>query len=56
MAKHKKVFVNKPMLDALRRLMIRQDDCPLCDAPLDEHSSFTFTEGGKLVSCSNTEG
>lgn len=55
MAKHKKVIVNRPMLDALRKLMIRSDECPICKEDLDMHSSFTFTEDGKLIGCSSEE-
>lgn len=56
MAKEKRVYVNKPMLDALRRLMLRGDVCPLCDRDLSEHSWFQFSENGKLRDCSNWEG
>lgn len=54
MAKHKKVIVNRPMLEALRKLMIRSDNCPICKEDLDMHSSFTFNEKGELVDCSNS--
>lgn len=56
MARQQRVYVNKPMLDALRRMMIRQDECPKCAEPLDIHSWFQFTEAGKLVACSNEGG
>lgn len=56
MAREKRVYVNRPMLEALRRLMLRSDRCPLCERPLDEHAWFQFTEQGRLKDCSNFEG
>lgn len=53
MAKQKRVYVNIPMLEALKKMLIRQDNCPRCEQPLDMHAWFQFTEAGQLVACSN---
>lgn len=56
MAKQKRVYINKPMLDALRKLMLRADQCPKCNRDWEEHSWLQFTQSGTLAGCSNEEG
>jgi hypothetical protein len=52
MAKQHIVRVNKPMMDALRKMLLRSDECPLCGEGLSVHSWFRFTDKGKLIACS----
>ena len=54
MAKTYRVAVNKPMLHALRRGVLRwKAECPVCKRPLNEHSEITLTAGGAILDCSN---
>lgn len=45
--------LNKPMLDALRRLILRNaETCDACEQELDLHSSLTIRESdGKIIAC-----
>lgn len=44
--------LNKPMLDALRRLILRNAVvCDACEEDLDAHSSLTISESGKVIAC-----
>lgn len=45
--------LNKPMLDALRKLILRGAvTCDACEEDLDVHSSLTIRESdGKIIAC-----
>lgn len=44
--------LNKPMLDALRRMILRNaDTCDACEQELDLHSSLTISASGKVIAC-----
>lgn len=45
--------LDKPMLDALRKLILRgAENCDACGQPLDVHSSLTIRESdGKVIAC-----
>lgn len=54
MAKAYDVELNKPMLDALRRLILRdQEICPCCQQTLDYHSRLRLNDKGRIIDCSN---
>ena len=55
MARHHVVRINRPMLEALKKL-IRSNVCPVCNIRLYEHSSVTLDSNGKVVGCSIQEG
>lgn len=55
MARHHIVSVNRPMADALRKMLVR-NECPVCSQEIDEHSSVTLTDKGRVIDCSNNRG